>query len=126
MRAEIHQPEHITFRYLIESCVPGLVLRYIAHGEVLGFAVQRETIFEEVDNRTVLRTKAYCVGTPVRPLPHGAMGFLKDFTVQWYQAIAQYCDQQALARSEAGTETLIRSDRNASTLLGFLKKNNPF
>jgi hypothetical protein len=92
LRAEVLRPEHIEFQYVIESCIPARSVRYIAHGEVLGFAIERETLFEPIERGTMIRTRAYCVGPPGMAINAD----LKHFTILWYNGLAQHCDLVAI------------------------------
>ncbi len=111
LRAQVHEPDPLEFLYIIKSCKPASEVRYIAQGEVLGFALERTTTFEAVANGTRIRTQAFCVGSSVRPLKSGSLGFMRDFTTRWYEQLAHYCDLQAVQAAVGTQESACRQTR---------------
>jgi hypothetical protein len=114
LRAEVRKPEPIEFQYTIESCTPGESVRYIAHGEVLGFAIARETVFESIEGGTVIRSRAYCVGSPTKQMKADASVFLKGFTTQWYDSLSRYCDLLAMRSFDSKANLALPDDQSPS------------
>lgn len=97
----IHYPHPLPMRYMIEKCEPGLLISYLAHSTVGGFATHRTIRFEQRQGRTWIEVNSYAAGEPSFAIAGGSYGFLKMLTERWFPDFARFCDSQAYAGSEA-------------------------
>lgn len=89
----LHYPIEVPGHYVIKTCQPPALIKYLSRTKEAGFATERTIRLEQVDGGTAIQVDAYTVGEP--QMPGGASEFLKKLTTRWINEFAQFCDRQA-------------------------------
>ena len=102
----IHYPQHLSLRYVLETCEPASCVTYLAHSAEAGFATHRTIRFDELHGRTWIQVDSYIVGEPKFAIAGGGYGFLKTLTERWFQGFARFCDNHADVAAQGPASTL--------------------
>jgi hypothetical protein len=108
----IHYPHPLPLRYVVETCEPSSLVRYLAHGAMGGFATHRTIRFEQRQGRTWIEVDSYAAGEPTFAIAGGSYGFLKMLTERWFPDFAKFCDSYAydLGKAPAHSFRMAHSD----------------
>jgi uncharacterized protein YndB with AHSA1/START domain len=91
---QLNYPIVVSGRYVIRTCNPPTLVRYLSQTQDAGFATERTIRLEELGNGTRIRVDAYVVGEP--EMPGGASAFLRSLTLRWFDELARFCDTHAV------------------------------
>jgi len=88
----LHYPIEVSGHYVIKTCQPPVLIRYLSQTREAGFATERTLRFEPLVEGTLIRVDAYVVGEP--KMAGGAPEFLRKLTLRWFDEFARFCDGQ--------------------------------
>jgi hypothetical protein len=88
----LHYPIEVSGQYMIKTCQPPRLIRYLSQTLEAGFATERTIRLEQLGEGTLIHVDAYTVGNP--KIQGGALEFLRQLTTRWFDEFARFCDGQ--------------------------------